>query len=162
WPERCGWRFPMTSAKDLTSDRYEAQSLDDAIELCYRRGWTAGLPVVPPTEDKVARFLDAAGRQPSDVLGVVPIRGRVITAEKVAINAVMAGCLPEYMPVLVAAVDAICDELYNPHGSSASTGGSACLMLVNGPIRHQLGLNSQSNVFGPGPAFRANATIGRA
>ena len=100
------------------------------------------------------------GRSPDEILGYVPVRQRRITVEKVAINAVMAGCLPEYMPVVLAAVEAMCDEGYNLHGSSASTGGSATLLIVNGPIAKELGINSGANLFGPG--CRANATIGRA
>jgi len=89
-----------------------------------------------------------------------PVRRRVITAEKIAINAVLAGCRPEYMPVLVAALDAMADPSFTLHGAITSTGGSATLLVVNGPIRRALGLNGGSNVFGPG--WRANATIGRA
>lgn len=149
-------------AASLTSRRYDVGTLEEAIELCYERGWTDGLPVVPPTEERVLHFLEVAGKAPADVIGVVPTRGRVVTAEKVAINAVMAGCRPEYMPVVVAAVEAMCEEPFNPHGSMASTGGAAVLMVVNGPVRQKLGFNSQGNLFGPGPAFRANATVGRA
>ena len=147
----------------LTSQRAEVEGgLDDAFEYMYSRGWTDGLPVVPPTEEKVLRFLDMVGRHPSDVIGVEPVRGRVITAEKVAINAVMAGCRPEYMPVVMAAVEAMVPTEYNLHGSSASTGGSAPLVLVNGPVRNQLSFASGHNIFGPGPDRRANATVGRA
>ena len=147
----------------LTSNRVDVSgSLDEAIELCYQRGWTDGLPVVPPTEEKVLRFLEVAGRHPSDVIGVEPVRGRVITAEKVAINAVMAGCLPEYMPVVMAAVEAMVQPDFNLHGTSASTAGSAPLLVVNGPVRHRLRFASGHNVFGPGPDRRANATVGRA
>ena len=143
----------------LASDHVDVD-VADAIETYFERGWTDGLPVVPATEGRVHAFLDAASLQPSDVLGVVETRGRVITAEKVAINAVMAGCKPEYMPVVVAVVEAMVEPEFNWHGSLASTGGSAQLIVVNGPIRQALGVNSGVNVFGPG--FRANATIGRA
>ena len=151
------------STDALTSKRLEvAGSVDDAIELFYQNGWTDGLPVIPPTEEKVLRFLDIADRHPSDVIGVEPVRGRVITAEKVAINAVMAGCRPEYMPVILAVVECMVLPEYNLHGSSASTGGSAPLLVINGPIRHKLGFASGHNIFGPGPDRRANATVGRA
>ena len=147
----------------LTSNRLEVPgTVDDAIEYCYRQGWTDGLPVIPPTEDKVLRFLDFVGRHPSDVIGVEPVRGRVITAEKVAINAVMAGCRPEYMPVIIAAAECMVQPEFNLHGSSASTGGSAPLLVINGPIREKLGFASGHNIFGPGPDRRANATVGRA
>ena len=119
----------------LTSKRVEITgTADDAIEYCYQQGWSDGLPVVPPTEDKVLRLLDFAGRHPSDVIGVEPVRGRVITAEKVAINAVMAGCLPEYMPVVVAAVESMVQPEYNLHGTSGSTMGAAPLLVINGPV----------------------------
>ena len=147
----------------LTSRRLDVSgSVDDAVELCYERGWTDGLPVVPPTEDKVLQFLEFTGRRASDVIGVEPVRGRVITVEKVAINAVMAGCRPEYMPVVVAAVECMVQPEYCLHGSSASTGGSAPLLVISGPVRHRLGFASGHNVFGPGPDRRANATVGRA
>ena len=154
----------MTLSPDaLASRRLDvAGSVDDAVEFCYERGWTDGLPVVPPTEDKVLRFLEMSGRYPSDVIGVESVRGRVITAEKVAINAVMAGCRPEYMPVVMAAVECMVQPEYCLHGSSASTGGSAPLLVINGPIRHRLGFASGHNIFGPGPDRRANATVGRA
>ena len=154
----------MTLGADaLTSNRTEvAGTIDDAVELCYAKGWTDGLPVIPPTEEKVLQFLSFAGRHPSDVIGVEPVRGRVITAEKVAINAVMAGCRPEYLPVVIAAVECMVQPEFNLHGSSASTGGSAPLLVINGPIRHKLGFASGHNIFGPGPDRRANATVGRA
>ena len=161
---RPGMDNAMSLSTDaLTSKRLEVRgTVDDAVELCYRQGWTDGLPVIPPTEEKVLRFLDLAGRHPSQVIGVEPVRGRVITAEKVAINAVMAGCLPEYMPVILAAVECMVLPEYNLHGSSASTGGSAPLLVISGPIRHKLGIASGDNMFGPGPDRRANATVGRA
>ena len=154
----------MNLAPDsLTSKGVEVTgTIDDAIEYCYQQGWTDGLPVIPPTEEKVLRFLEAAGRRPSDVIGVEPVRGRVISAEKVAIGAVMAGCRPEYMPVILAAVDCMVQPEFNLHGSSASTGGSAPLLVINGPVRQRLGFASGHNLFGPGPDRRPNATVGRA
>ena len=147
----------------LASRRLEVDgTLDDAIERCYQEGWTDGLPVIPPTEEKVLRFLDVVRRAPSDIISVEPVRGREITAEKVAINAVMAGCLPEYMPVVMTAVECMVQPEFNLHGTSASTAGSAPLVIVNGPIRHRLGFASGHNLFGPGPDRRANATVGRA
>ena len=97
---------------------------------------------------------------PGDVVGIESVRQRPITAEKVAINAVMAGCLPTFMPVIVAVLQAMCDEEFNLHGSTASTGGSAPLIIVNGPIRTALGMNTTHNALANGS--RANATIGRA
>jgi len=148
------------STQSLSSEQYQVADLEEAIEFYFQQGWTDGLPVVPPTEGKVVAALEKAGLAPSDVLGVVPVRGRVVTAEKVAINVVMAGCLPEYMPVVVAAVRAICEDPFNLNGCAASTGGSSVMLVINGSIRQRLEFNSGVNVFGPG--WRANATVGRA
>ncbi len=144
----------------LSSQQHNVAGFYEAIELYYDKGWTDGLPVVPPTEELVRQFLAACGRQPSDVVGVVPTRGRAITAEKIAVNAVMAGCRPEYMPVLIAVVEAMTEPEFNYHGCLASTMGSAPMIIVNGPIVKELDFNAGVNVFGPG--WRANATIGRA
>ncbi|HZQ34752.1 MAG TPA: hypothetical protein VFD32_02385 [Dehalococcoidia bacterium] len=144
----------------LSSAAYEADGEADALELCYRNGWTDGLPVVPPTEERVRRMLAAVPREPAEVLGVYRERGRQITLEKVAINAVMAGCLPEYLPLVVAIVEVLLDPRYDFHAANASTGSPALGFIVNGPIRDAIGMNYQGNVLGPGN--RANATIGRA
>ena len=131
-----------------------------AIEEYHRRGWTDGLPVVPPTEERVAEFLAAGGMAEDETLFHLAERRRSVPAGKVALNAVMAGCLPGYMPVLLAALEAMADPDYNLHSSAASTGGAAPLMVVNGPVRAEIGLNMGGNIFGPG--HRANAAIGRA
>ena len=148
------------ATQPLTSNRFEFDDASEAVEFYFRQGWTDGLPVVPPTAESVQRFLDYAGRSPSDIVGTEPIKGRVITAEKVAINAVMAGCLPEYFPVVLAAIEAMSEPQFNLHAITVSTMGAAVLVVVNGPIAGELGLNSGVSVFGPG--HRANATIGRA
>ena len=132
----------------------------EAIEKCYDLGWTDGLPVAPPTQERVVQFLDLAGRHASEVVGEIPERRRAITAGKVAANAVMAGCLPEYLPVVLAATEAMLDPAFNLVGPSSSMGGAAVLVIVNGPVARQLNINSRNNLFGPGN--RANATIGRA
>ena len=142
-----------------------ARSLEvaDALEandLFSRNGWTDGLPIVPPTPALVHQALAGALLESGQILGVEPVRGLVITAEKVAINAVMAGCRPEDLPVVAAAVEAMCDPAYLLHGSAASTGGSAPLLVVNGPIRGQIGLNATDNALGG--SARANVVIGRA
>jgi hypothetical protein len=108
----------------------------------------------------VRRFLETAGLPAAAAVGVEPIRRRRITAEKVAIASVMAGCVPECLPVVVAAVKAMCEPEFGLHGATASTGGSAPLVVVNGPVRRALGMNATHNVLGNGN--RANATIGRA
>lgn len=144
----------------LQSAMYERADLFEVNEFYQDQGWTDGLPVVAPTEARVAACLEAAGLMPTDVVGVEPVRQRPLTAEKIAINAVMAGCKPAYMPVVIAALRAMCQESFNLHGSSASTGGSAPFMVVNGPIRTAIGMNATHNVLANGN--RANATIGRA
>ena len=144
----------------LTSDVVEVNDAFEAIESFYERGWSDGLPIVPPTEDAVDKFLQAAGLAPGHVLGTEPVKGGVATAEKVAINAIMAGCRPEYMPVVVAAVEAITAEEFNLHAITASTMGASILALISGPAVTELGVNSGISAFGPG--HRANATIGRA
>ncbi len=144
----------------LTSRRHMAPDISGAIELCYTNGWTDGLPVVPPTADRVEAMLKAAGLEPQHQLAFIENRQVSVTAEKVAINAVMAGCKAEYMPVIAAAVEALADPLYGYHGPATSTGGSAVFMVVNGPIARELDINCGDNLFGPG--WRANSTIGRA
>jgi hypothetical protein len=130
------------------------------IEAYYDAGWTDGLPVVPPTEATVAAMLTGAGLRGHEVLGEIPGRNTVVTADKVAINAVMAGCRPEYAPVVVAALRALCRPEFAYHGPASSTGGSAMVLIVNGPITRRLEVNSGNNALGQG--HRANATIGRA
>ena len=144
------------------TDTVKAQWDDifDAVERCYELGWTDGLPVVPPTVERVAEFLAVAGREAGEVIGELPERRRVITADKVAANAVMAGCRPEYLPVVLAAVEAMLAPEFNLVGPSSSMGGAAVLVIVNGPIAEELNINARNNLFGPGN--RANATIGRA
>jgi hypothetical protein len=144
----------------LSSRRHEVADALAANELFQQRGWTDGLPIVPPTEAHVADCLASAGLEPAEILGVEPVRGVVLTAEKAAVNAVMAGCLPPFFPVVVAALQAMCEAPFLLHGCTSSTGGSAPFLVVNGPIRTAIGMNATHNVFANGN--RANATIGRA
>src|SRR3989441_5411980 len=144
----------------LRSAAYDLADALDVNEFYQQQGWTDGLPIVPPTEERVWACLAAAGLAPGDLVGVERVRQRPITAEKSAINAVMAGCLPAYMPVVVAVLRAMCDEKYNLHGTSASTGGTAPFIVVNGPVRMLIGMNATHNVLANGN--RPNATIGRA
>jgi hypothetical protein len=131
-----------------------------AVEELFERGVTDGLPVVPPTRARVEAAVAASGRPPAEVVGLVaPGFGRA-TVERVAVNAVMAGCRPEYMPVVLAAVEAMCDEAFDLLGISGTTDSVAPLLLVNGPVRTRLEINGGVGCFGPG--WRANATIGRA
>ncbi|HEX6471467.1 MAG TPA: hypothetical protein VF069_20365 [Streptosporangiaceae bacterium] len=131
-----------------------------AIEYYAERGWTDGLPVVPVTESYLAEFLAQTDRDPDEVLLTMPHLNRSCTVRLAAINAALAGCRPEYFPVVVAAWESLRKEGYVPTGIWQSTTGTAPLLIVNGPIREAIGLNSRGNVFGSG--FRANATIGRA
>ena len=148
----------MTS--DLQARTLVVDDADDPIEFCYEQGWTDGLPVVPPTPDKVRRTIEASGRAGGDVVCEYTERNRVVTVEHVAMNAVMAGCKPEYVPVVLAIIEAMADASFGLHAANATTGGSAVGFIVNGPVRTQLGMNSRGNVLGPGN--RANSTIGRA
>jgi hypothetical protein len=144
----------------LRAPSHEYADADELIEDYFERGWTDGLPVVPPTPEKVERFLAVAGLDSSDVLGYVPTREVTVTAEHAAINAVMAGCRPEYMPVVVAAVRAHLDEMANCHSTTGTLSGACQAVIVNGPVRREIGIQCQGACLGPG--FRANATIGRA
>jgi hypothetical protein len=130
------------------------------IEAYFDAGYTDGLPVVPPSDKSIADTLAAAGLRGDQVLGEIASRNTVITAEKAAVNAVMAGCRPEYFPVVVAAVRGLCRPEFAYHGPASSTGGSAMVLIVNGPIVRALGINTGNNLFGQG--HRPNATIGRA
>jgi len=130
------------------------------IEAYYAAGYTDGLPVVPPTDKSIADTLAAAGLRGEQVLGEIVSRNTVVTAEKAAVNAVMAGCRPEYFPVVVAAIRGLCHPGFAYHGPASSTGGSAMVLIVNGPIAAALGINAGNNAFGQG--HRPNATIGRA
>ncbi len=121
---------------------------------------TDGLPVVPPTAARVAAAVAASGRSPDELVAEMPPNFGRATVEKIAVNAVMAGCRPEYLPVVLAAVEAVCDDRFCLLGVSGTTDAVAPLVIVNGPIRHALDINSGAGVFGPG--WRANATIGRA
>ncbi|MFO1157570.1 MAG: hypothetical protein U1E60_01885 [Reyranellaceae bacterium] len=131
-----------------------------AIDYCYEQGWTDGLPVVPPQVDRVKAMTAADSRPWDTVITTHPATGLDLSLHAAAVNAVMAGCLPEHFPVLVAAFEAMDRADFNFHGSTASTGGSAPLLIVSGPYADEIGMNADVNLFGPGN--RANATIGRA
>lgn len=143
----------MTSVEDLTIEN--VQDAYRAIEYCYEQGWTDGLPVVPPVAEKVQEFIDYVGRDPQEVVAEMSHLDRRCTVELAAINALMAGCLKEHFPVVLAAF-----ECFRNFALVQSTTGQAQLIIVNGPIRERLGFNSTAGVFGPG--FRANATVSRA
>ena len=144
----------------LRARRIEIASQDDEFEFMFDQGFSDGLPLVPPTPERVIRMLGGTGRDSQEVVAVVPPNMGEATVEKVAINAVMAGCKPEYLPVVLTALEAVCTDEYNIHGVMATTMGASPLVVVNGPIRHRLGMNMKLGALGQGS--RANATIGRA
>ncbi len=138
----------------------DAAGIRRAMEYYADQGWTDGLPVVPVTESYLAEFLAQSERDPADVLLAMPHLNRALTVRLAAINAALAGCRPEYFPVVLAAWESFVAEGYPARAIWQSTTGTAPFLIVNGPVRTQIGLNSRGNVFGSG--FRANATIGRA
>lgn len=146
---------------DFHSDRI---SLNDSLEAVndwfYDQGWTDGLPIVPPTPERVEKMLAWTDREPQDELGAVPPKYGIATVEKLAINAVMAGCLPEYFPIIITAVEALLVEQFNLYAVQSTTHPCAPLLILNGPLTRELGVNARYNAFGQG--WRPNATIGRA
>src|SRR5207302_1893749 len=150
----------MARTSDATSGASVSTDPGALIEAYYDAGWTDGLPVVPPTDASIADMLKGAGLRGDEVLGEIAGRNTVVVADKVAINAVMAGCRPEYLPVVVAAVRGLCHPDFAYHGPASSTGGSAMVLIVNGPVAQRLGINGGNNAFGQG--HRPNATSGRA
>ncbi len=149
------------TASPLRSRRLDVPDSFAAVQAYYEeRGWTDGLPVVPATEDLVWEMLGTFAQDPAHVLGVIQPRNAPLTLEKLAVNAVMAGCRPEHFPVVVAAVRAILQPEFNVAGCQATTGGAAPVIIVNGPLTGQLQINGDAGCFGPG--YRANAVIGRA
>jgi len=155
--ERLAVRF---GAVTFASREVEIGDSEDPIEACHERGWSDGLPVVPPTPERVYRMLQGTSRKPDEVLGLMPPDLVPCTVEKVAINAVMAGCKPEYMPVVLAAVEAALIDEFGMHGLLCTTMFAGPLVLVNGPAARHIGMNSGVNCLGQGN--RANASIGRA
>ena len=133
--------------------------MDDPHELCFERGWTDGLPVVPPTPERVERMLGGCSRERDEELGPVPPSLAPLSVEKVAVNAVMAGCRPEYMPVALAVLESALDPSFCLHGVLCTTCFSGPIVIVNGPVATRIGMNSGMNALGQGN--RANATIGR-
>ena len=142
-------------------ERIEVEADPNAMqEYFHAQGWSDGLPLVPPTPEAVRAMLSAAGRDGAETLGPVPPRTRRATLEKIAANAVMAGCRADYFPVVLAAVEAVLDENCRLYGIQTATNNAVPMIIVNGPVAQQIGMNARGNVFGPG--VRANAAIGRA
>lgn len=134
--------------------------MDDVAEVAFDRGWTDGLPIVPPTDIRILRMLGGTTRDPQEVIGAIPPNLAPCTIEKAAINAVMAGCRPEYFPVVLATIEAALSPEFSMHGLLATLWFSGPVIIVNGPIAKRIGMNWSGNVLGQGN--RANATIGRA
>ncbi|HMD64660.1 MAG TPA: thioredoxin family protein [Stellaceae bacterium] len=155
--ERLKIRFNETGLK---SRRITIGDEEDEHEAMFARGWSDGLPLVPPTEERVLHMLDGTARDPQEVLGLVPPDLAPATVEKIAVNAVMAGCKPEYLPVVLAAVEAVLEEEFAMHGVLATTMFVGPVVVVNGPVRRRIGMNAKGNALGQGN--RANAAIGRA
>ena len=144
----------------LHARRIDIATAEDEFEAMFIRGFTDGLPVVPPTPERVMRMLSGTSRAPQEIVAIAPPDLVELTVEKIAINAVMAGCLPEYLPWVIAAVEAICTDEFNIHGVLATTMPVAPVIICNGPGTRAIGMNSGVNVLGQGN--RANLTIGRA
>src|SRR5215213_7108676 len=147
-------------AVDLLQSKRIETSDEAAERLFYARGWTDGLPIVPPTPERVLRTLQGTDREPDEILGAVPPKFGEATVKKIAINAVMAGCGPEHLPVVLAAIEAMLEEQFNLYGCQATTHVVAPLVVVNGPIGEELDIACSYNCFGQG--HRSNAVIGRA
>lgn len=153
------------SAAAASAATYQAEALtfeshEEALEAFHAKGWTDGLPVTLPTAERVRAMIAGSGRKAEEVIGNVPPRWADATLENIAINAVMAGCKPEYMPVLITALQAACDPAFGLYGIQATTHPCGILILVTGPEVQRIGLNASFGCFGPGN--RANASIGRA
>ncbi len=143
-----------------TSEVWTYQSYEAMMEDLERRGLGDGLPVVPASPQRVGEFIASSGRDADEVIGKIPPAWAPVTIEKIAINSAMAGCRPEYMPVVVAAVEAMMDDRFNLIGVQATTAPHSPMILVSGPIADRIKMNSRSGAFGGGS--RANSTIGRA
>lgn len=144
----------------LASKTYAIDDIWAVQELYHSNGWTDGLPIIPPTPEAVQASLEWAMTPPEQLLGIEPVRGVPITAEKLAINAIMAGCLPMHLPVVLTAFTAMMQPEFLLHGATSSTGGCAVLVVLNGPIRRELGASGTFNALGN--SDRATAVIGRA
>jgi len=152
----------MADSYRLVSKTTRIENSEEATNsLFIERGWSDGLPIIPPTEQRVLGMLSSLGqRDPQEVVAILPPRLGAATLEKIAINAVMAGCLPEYLPVIISVLTAMSEETFGLRGVQSTTHPCSPLIVVNGPIAKKIGLNCKGNAFGPG--VRANATIGRA
>jgi hypothetical protein len=144
----------------LASKTYVVDDIAGVQELYHSNGWTDGLPIVPPTRDAVEACLGWVMMPPEQLIGIEPVRARPVTAEKLAVNAVMAGCLPMHFPVVVTAWTAMMQDEFLLHGATSSTGGCAVLVILNGPVRRELSASGTFNALGN--SDRATSVIGRA
>ncbi len=132
----------------LNSSHYDLAEAADAQEFYHSRGWTDGLPIVPPTSEAVQACLDWVGMSPTEIIGIEPVRERLINAEKLAINSVMAGCLPMHFPLVVTAWTALLREAFLLHCPTAITGGCALRLVINRPVRWEIGGQGVFHRFG--------------
>ena len=153
-------RLQARKSDDLLSRLVDLAASDDIYEFMYEQGYTDGFPVVPPTRERVWKMLQGTTRDPQEEVAVMPPNLAPITVEKIAINAVMAGAKPEYLPSIVTLVEIACTETFNIHGVLATTMGATPVGVFNGPIRDRIGMNYLHGALGSGN--RANASIGRA
>ena len=144
----------------IRARKLELGSLDDQFEFMFDQGFSDGLPVIPPTPERVIDMLKGTKRDSQEVVATMPPNMAPVTVEKIAINCVLAGCRPEYLPVVIASVEAVCTDDFNIHGVMATTMGATPVLVVNGPIRKNISMNMGLGALGQGN--RANATIGRA
>jgi len=159
-PERIDKLRVRFGESKLASKRIEISELEDEHEALFSHGWSDGLPIVAPTETRVMQMLEGTSREPNDVVALAPPNLVECNVEKIAINAVMAGCRPEYLPIVITAIEAICNQNFNMHGVLATTMSVGPILVVNGPIAGEIGMNWGINALGHGN--RANSTIGRA
>ena len=152
-PDKLAFKFGDTP---LQSRRIDVAAQQDPHELAFERGWSDGLPVVPPTEERVLKMLDGTTRSPAEIVGVVPPDNIPCTVEKVAINAVLAGCKPEYLPVVLAAVEAACRDEFCMHGVLATTYFAAPILIVNGPVREKICMKLGQQCAGAGQSRKFN------
>jgi hypothetical protein len=155
-PERLALQY---GGIHLASRVIEVDETEDPMEVAYERGWSDGLPIVPPTDLRIARMLAGTDRNSDEIIGLIPPNLAECTIEKVAISAVMAGCRPEYMPVVLAVIKAALQPEFSMHGLLATLGFAGPVVIVNGPVTKRIGMNSKGNALGQGN--RANASIGR-
>lgn len=160
--EASSLEWPPCAAQCLeATEEYESATLHEKVnDTFYFRGWTDGLPIVPPTEERVLTMLEGTHFSPDAPMATLAPIGGIATVEKVAVNAVMAGCRPEYLPILLAATEAIAFPEFDLVGLSTTTGPATTMLILNGPVAQGIEANSEANALGRGN--RANATIGRA